>query len=145
MIKPRTKRPHKPRPAPDEAAQLALTLGRLALERKAEKLVLLDLRRLSSFTDFMLILSGRSSRQVQALGEHLLTEAAKLKLTLLGAEGLTQAHWVLLDFGMVVVHVFLDEVRGYYDLEGLWSDAAAYDWDEAGPEPDLAGPARRGR
>jgi len=121
----------------DEAALLALTLGRLALGRKAEKMVLLDLRSLATFADFMIILSGRSTRQVQSLAENILREAKNIKVKALGKEGLNEGRWALLDFGPVVVHVFLEEVRGYYDLEGLWSDALQYDWSDQTGEPPI--------
>ena len=115
--------------------ELVLTLGRLALERKAQDLAILDLRRLNAFTDFMIILSGRSSRQVQAIAEHLLRRAKGLGIRPLGREGLKRAQWVLLDFGEVVVHVFQADLRSYYDLEGLWSDALLLEWPEQGPPP----------
>jgi ribosome-associated protein len=119
----------------DLPQELVLTLGRLALERKAQDLVVLDLRKLNAFTDFMIILSGRSTRQVQAIAEHLLRRAKGLGVRPLGREGLKRAQWVLLDFGEVVVHIFLADLRNYYDLEGLWSDAALLEWPEEGPEP----------
>ncbi len=120
-----------------DAASLALDLGRLALNRKAENMVLLDVRGLCGFTDFMLIISGRSSRQVQALAEHVRGEAKKLSLLPLGLEGLNQGRWVVLDYGDVVVHIFLEEVRAYYDLEGIWSEAPLFEWGEKDPEPRL--------
>ena len=67
----------------------------------------------------------------------MLREAKNQGMKALGREGLRQGHWILLDFGPVIVHVFLDEVKEYYDLEGLWVDAARYDWTEAGNEPSL--------
>jgi len=125
-------------------SELVLTLGRLALERKAQDLVVLDLRRLNAFTDFMIILSGRSSRQVQAIAEHLLRRAKDLGVRPLGREGLSRGQWVLLDFGEVVVHIFQAALRDYYDLEGLWSDAVLLRWPEEGPEPSIpSAPGKR--
>lgn len=119
------------------SADLALALGALALERQAQDLVLLDLRDLTTIADFMIILSGRSTRQVQSLSEHILREGrSRLRLKTLGREGAGTGNWVLIDYGGVIVHVFLDEVREYYDLEGLWSDAPVYRWSEGdGPPP----------
>ena len=117
--------------------EMALALGRIAHERKPLEAILLDLRRICSFTDFMLILTGRSTRQVISLGEYLLREAKTQGIRALGREGLRQGHWVLLDFGPVIVHIFLDEVKDYYDLEGLWIDAARHDWTEAAQVPLL--------
>lgn len=123
---------------PRDSAELALTLGSIALERKAIDLTVLDLRRMTSFTDFMIILSGRSARQVSSLGEHILRSAKKqLKTRPLGSEGSSQGNWVLLDYGSVIIHIFLDEIRGYYDLESLWSEAPRYDWTEKDHPPEL--------
>ncbi len=122
----------------DEPSEMALVLGRIAMERKAKDLIVLDLRGLCSFTDFMLILSGRSTRQVQAIGDHILRQAKKgFKLTPLGSEGTGQGNWVLIDYGDVIIHIFLDEIREYYDLEGLWSDAPRFEWTDEGGEPEL--------
>ena len=121
----------------EEPCSLALTLGRILLEHKAEGMVLLDVRGLASFTDFMLIISGRSTRQVMALAGHLLRQAKENKITPLALEGLSQGRWVLLDYGSVVVHLFLDEVREYYNLEGLWFEASRYPWRVEEPEPDI--------
>ncbi|MBW1712459.1 MAG: ribosome silencing factor [Deltaproteobacteria bacterium] len=121
----------------DETTALALTLGRLAQERQAEDMVLLDVREFCSYTDFMLILSGRSSRQVQSLADHILRQAKKLGFKPVGREGVGQGRWVLLDYGPVVIHLFLEETRVYYDLEGLWSEAPKFEWSETGQPPRL--------
>ena len=120
-----------------DPCSLALTLGRILLEHKAEGMVLLDVRGLASYTDFMLILSGRSTRQLMALAEHLLRQTRELKIKPFSQEGRTQGRWVLLDYGSVVVHLFLDEVREYYDLESLWSEAGRYSWRADDPDPDI--------
>ncbi len=94
-----------------------------ALAKKAEDPVLLDVRGLTSIADFFLILSGRSHRQVTATAEHLVKELKQREITALSVDGIKQGHWVLLDYGHVVVHIFYDVVRRFYDLEGLWIDA----------------------
>lgn len=95
-----------------------------ALEKKGLEPVLLDVRGLSSYTDYILLLSGRSDRHVQAVADAV-AETLKKQLGLqpLGIEGKRDGHWTLLDFGDVVVHVFYHPVREFYDLEGLWIDA----------------------
>ena len=95
----------------------------VALGRKAEDLVILDVRELTSVADAFLICSGRSHRQVSAIGEHLIVELKKEKMRPLSTEGLKEGHWVLIDYGHVVVHIFYGPVRELYDLEGLWIDA----------------------
>lgn len=93
------------------------------LGRKALDVVMLDVSGLTSLADTFIICSGRSNRQVSAIGEHIRTELKKAGLVPLSIEGLKEGHWVLMDYGSVVVHVFYDPVRSFYDLEGLWADA----------------------
>jgi ribosome-associated protein len=100
---------------------------RAALEKKAFNLVLLDLKNISSFTEYFLICSGRSDRQVQAIARSIEDDLKKMGIYSLGMEGFEEGKWILLDYDDVVVHVFLDPVRMFYDLEGLWSDAPRVD------------------
>jgi ribosome-associated protein len=109
---------------PDLAADEGLDrFVRAALGRKAGRLVLLDVRELTSVADAFLICSGRSNRQVTAIAEHIIAEMKTQKVRPLSAEGLKEGHWVLIDYGHVVVHIFYEPVRDFYDLEGLWIDA----------------------
>jgi ribosome-associated protein len=94
-----------------------------ALEKKALEPVLLDVKDHSSYTDYILLLSGRSDRHVQAVADAVLDVLKKHGRRPLGVEGKRDGHWALLDFGEVVVHVFYHPVREFYDLEGLWIDA----------------------
>jgi ribosome-associated protein len=91
--------------------------------KKAENLIVLDVRELTSVADAFIICSGRSNRQVQAIAEHVQTELKKKQKKPLSTEGLSEGHWVLLDYGDVIIHVFYEPVRSFYDLEGLWMDA----------------------
>jgi len=101
----------------------ALNCARAALDKKAENLKVLDLTELSGFTEYFVICSGTSDRQVQAIADSV-EHALKLKgKSLLSSEGYQDGRWVLMDFGDVVVHVFLEALREYYDLENLWADA----------------------
>jgi len=93
------------------------------LSKKARELSILDVRALTSFADYFVIASGRSARQVQAIAEHAMTSLKKEGLLPLGVEGLKESQWVLLDYGDVVIHVFYDPIREFYDLDGLWGDA----------------------
>ena len=94
-----------------------------ALGRKAKDLVILDVRELTSFADVFLICSGRSNRQVTAIAEHIKTDLKKNNIAPISIEGLKDGQWVLLDYGFILVHVFLEPVREFYDLEGFWSNA----------------------
>jgi ribosome-associated protein len=88
---------------------------------KADDIVELDVRKLSDFTDYMIIASGRSSRQVAALAEHVIMKAKQAGEAPLGIEGLNGGEWVLVDLCDVVVHVMQPAVREFYQLEKLWS------------------------
>jgi ribosome-associated protein len=94
-----------------------------ALGKKAMNLVALDVHDLTSFADIFLICSGRSNRQVNAIAEHIQIDLKKHKIKPLSVEGVGDGHWVLLDYGHVIIHVFYEPVREFYDLEGLWLDA----------------------
>jgi ribosome-associated protein len=103
-----------------ELARLALDA---ALDKKALEPVLLDVREQSSYTDYILIISGRSDRHVQSVAEGITTSLKEHGARTIGVEGKRDGHWALLDYVDVVVHVFYHPVRERYDLEGLWSDA----------------------
>ncbi len=94
-----------------------------ALGKKAMNLVALDVHNLTSFADVFILCSGRSNRQVNAIAEHIQTDLKKHKIKPLSVEGVGDGQWVLLDYGHVIIHVFYDPVREFYDLEGLWLDA----------------------
>jgi ribosome-associated protein len=94
-----------------------------AVEKKAQDPVLLELKGISSITDYFLLCSGRSDRQVQAIAQGIEEALKKKGIRPLGQEGIEGGRWVLLDYVDVVVHIFLDPVRKFYDLEGLWMDA----------------------
>ena len=91
--------------------------------KKAIDLVVLDVRGLTSFSDIFIICSGRSHRQVSAIAEHIQVNLKKHAIKPLSVEGKKEGHWVLLDYGHVIIHVFFEPVRTFYDLEGLWIDA----------------------
>jgi len=110
--------------------ELARLCATSALNSKAENLVILDVRGIASFTDFFVIMSGRSTRHVQGLAEAVESELRSKRVKASRAEGLTEGLWVLLDFGDVVVHIFYHEQRKFYDLEGLWHDAPRIDPEE---------------
>ncbi len=94
-----------------------------ATSKKALDIVLLDLRGLSNITDYFLIISGNSDRHVQSIAEAILKNMKSNGHRPLGIEGLTQGKWVLLDYDELIIHVFYEPIRRYYDLESLWSDA----------------------
>lgn len=106
-----------------EGEQIADICVKIASDGKGEDIVVLDVRKISSFADYFVILSGRSTRHVQALAENLENELRSKRINTSRAEGLAEGKWVLLDFDDVIVHIFYHEQRDFYDLEGLWHDA----------------------
>jgi ribosome-associated protein len=106
-----------------ESRKLAEYCAQKCLEKKAENVVILDLERLSSVADYFVICSGFSDRQVSSIADNVADEVRDLGIKSMSQEGLADGRWCLIDFGAVIVHVFQDQLRDYYNLEGLWSDA----------------------
>jgi ribosome-associated protein len=92
-------------------------------KKKARNLVVLDVHRLTSIADAFIICSGQSNRQVNAIADATVDYLKKHKIKPLSVEGTKEGHWVLLDYGDVVIHIFYEPVREFFDLEGLWVDA----------------------
>lgn len=90
---------------------------------KGKDIVVIDVHEKTSVTDFMIIATGSSSRQVKALAENVIDGAKKQGIRPLGAEGFENSEWALVDLGTVVVHVMQEETRHFYDLERLWQGA----------------------
>ncbi len=115
-----------------ELPSLVLRATALALERKAHDVVALDLRGISSATDFFVIASGTSDVQVKAIAEHITESLGSEGIKPGHVEGLTGGRWVLLDYIDFVVHVFHPQTRGFYQLETLWGDAPRWEAPAAG-------------
>jgi len=110
--------------------QLAVTT---VSEVKAEDIVIIDVRGRTSYCDVLVLCTGITGRQVRAIANQLLSSHKRAgRGRPLGAEGLDAGRWALVDMGDVVVHVFDDPWRGYYDLDGLWMDAPRVSMDEVG-------------
>ena len=124
------KRPELSASTPDAAAQrrdgardLAKLIAAAGLDKKAERIEIIDIGEKVDYADFLVLMSGRSDRQVRAVADGVI-EALKEQGHRAGSvEGMPQGQWVLVDYSDVIVHVFVDEARRYYDLEGLWMDA----------------------
>ncbi len=93
------------------------------LGKKALNVVVLDVAELTSYADVFIICTGRSNRQVGAIADYIKTDLKKHKIKPLSVEGSKDGHWILLDYGHVIIHVFYETMREFYDLEGLWVDA----------------------
>jgi ribosome-associated protein len=115
-------------PENPRAKALAQKIGQLLLDKKASQILVLDVRGMASYADYIVLASGDSDRQVSAMAEHVQVKVKEEDgLHPTGTEGKETGQWVLIDYGEVVVHLFLKEVRSFYDLEGLWADAP---WEE---------------
>ena len=112
----------------------AVFCAREASRFKALDLVLLDVSRFSSFADYFIICGGKSSRQVQGIAQNVESNLRDRGMKPLGVEGKREGHWVLMDYGDVIIHIFYEPVRFFYDLESLWSDASRLDWEEGPAE-----------
>lgn len=106
---------------------LAQIIAGTALDTKAEEVVILDVRGLTTFTEYFVVMNGKSTRHVQALAEAIEGSLRSKRVKASTAEGLQEGMWILLDFDDVVVHIFYHEQRKFYDIEGLWSDAKQLD------------------
>ncbi len=102
---------------------MALEAARAALDRKAENLVILDIKDSSAFTSYFVICSAFSGPQIQAIGDSVRKALADHGVRPSSVEGYGEGRWLLLDFGSVVVHVFLDAIREYYRLEEFWAQS----------------------
>jgi ribosome-associated protein len=109
------------------AEEKAALTSRIAADKKAMDVVVLDMRDASSITDYFLICSGGSERQVQAIADAIDDQLAQSGMASLGVEGYREGRWILMDYGDVIVHVFSQETRDFYDLERLWANAPKID------------------
>ena len=108
-----------------DAKKRALLCVNASLEKKANNIVVMNVRELSAFTDYFVICSGASDRQVQAIAAAIRENMKKKGLLPLGVEGENHGQWVLMDYDDVVVHIFYEPVREFYEIERLWSEAPA--------------------
>jgi ribosome-associated protein len=108
-------------PAPkDETKKRLISCINATLQKKAREIIVLNLKEVSAFTEYMIICSGNSPREVQAIAEAIRNFLKKAGIKLLGMEGEANAQWILLDYDDVVISVFDESVRVFYDLENLW-------------------------
>ncbi|MFP4446432.1 MAG: ribosome silencing factor [Desulfosudaceae bacterium] len=112
----------------DEAFMNELTPYLAAVSgKKAEEIVVLDVRGRTAVTDALIVCCGNSSRQVAAIAEFIVRTLRDQGIKPLSVEGVSEGQWALIDYGDVIIHVFFETVRRFYDLEGLWSDAPRSD------------------
>jgi ribosome-associated protein len=105
--------------------------ARAALDKRAGDLVVLDVQRVSSVTDYFLICSGKSTTHLETITDAIRAELRGEGVSVLHAEGVADSGWILLDYGDVLMHVFLEDTRMYYALERLWGDAPTLSLDDS--------------
>jgi len=122
------------------ARQLSIRAAKLAADKKGIGITVLDLRKLTDFTEFFVLCSGDSDSHVRAISEYV-SDMLKsdYKIKYLHREGYEYGHWIILDYGSVVVHILDPESREYYELERLWGDAPVV----FGEIPDFSNPEWR--
>ncbi|MEL6179244.1 MAG: ribosome silencing factor [Myxococcota bacterium] len=112
-----------PRPVDPDLEDKLHLIAEAALDRKAQDLLVLDVRGLVTYTDYLIVCSGTNDRQVRAIANNVQAEMAEIGYRPLGLEGKSQANWVVIDYGDYVVHIFHVDARETYSLDKLWNDA----------------------
>ncbi len=115
--------PRASTPASEPARESAMHIARLALDKKAVDVVVLDVHGLSSYAEYVVVMSAESDPQLGAIADHIEESMRARGERPIGIEGRQAGQWVLIDYGDVVAHVFYQDMRAFYDLEGLWADA----------------------
>lgn len=114
-----------------EGSELALRIAEAGLDKKARQIEIIDVRGKVDYADYVVVMSGRSERQVSAIAKGIVESVKKDHgVQCQSMEGASQGQWVLIDFCDVIVHVFHQDMRGYYDLEALWLDAERVPFDD---------------
>lgn len=113
-----------------ESFELAKSAARLLDEKKAENISVIKIDDISSLADYFVIANGRSSTHVRSLSDELEEKLKLMGVMPMRIEGYRSDNWVLMDYGNVVVHIFTQEARDFYDLDRLWADGVKTDWQE---------------
>lgn len=114
----------------EAAKAFAIEAGRLAANTRCHDVVVLDVRNLSPVTDFFVIATGTSARQMRSVVDDIAELADPMGFTAISRAGDKSDRWILADFVDVIVHIFSDEARHYYDLDNLWGDARKVEWEQ---------------
>ena len=118
------------------AKELALMAARALSDKKGREIQVLEIGDLTTLADYFVIATGTSSTQVKSLSDYVETELKEQGVQPLHQEGYASSSWVLLDYGDVVVHIFTEQTRGFYDLERLWKDGAQLPLSDFLPEAE---------
>ncbi|MGQ3684624.1 MAG: ribosome silencing factor [Candidatus Loosdrechtia sp.] len=111
-----------------DSKEIAIICARIAYDKKAEDILIFDMKGLTFLTDYFVICSGSNKRQLQSIANGIEQDLHSYGIRLIGMEGYTEASWILMDYGDVIVHIFNKDTRRFYDLELLWGDAPKVKW-----------------
>jgi len=123
-----------PKPPGMPTDEKGLLLARMLDEKQGEQIVLLDVAGICPIAEQLLMVTAKGQRHAQALADALLHLAKERDVASLGLEGYQTGTWILLDFNDVIVHVFQEDLRSFYNIEGLWSEGRRVDWSAAPAE-----------
>lgn len=111
-----------------DSKEIAGLCARIADDKKAEDILIFDVKNLTSIADFFVICSGLNKRQLQSIADEIELQLHSYGIHWVGTEGYSDARWILMDYGDVIVHLFDKDMRHFYDLEFLWGDARKVPW-----------------
>lgn len=114
---------------PLESKNKAFVAAKAALDKKAKDVIILDLQGITTIADYFVICSGENTPQVKAIEEHIEAKLEEEGVGLLRVEGMRYCNWILMDYGDVIIHIFEEEMRAFYELEKLWIDAKRIELD----------------
>jgi ribosome-associated protein len=113
-----------------DSKEIVEIAAKAAADKQAADIVVIDISKILVITDYFLIVSGQTNRQVQTIADNIADKLRELKVRKVGIEGDKQGTWILMDYGSVIIHIFTEEQREYYQLERLWADAPSRKWVE---------------
>ena len=119
-----------------ESKEIAKVAACAASDKKAQDIILMDVSKILIITDYFLIMSGKTERQTKTVSAAIQEELKKSGILPIGKEGESEAKWILLDYGDVVIHIFRAQEREYYQLERLWKDVPVIRFEEGGEEAE---------
>jgi len=122
----------------EEAKRIAVLAAQAALDKKASEIEILDVTGKVDYADFLVLMTGQSDRHVASIADAVEEQVEKQGFRAISVEGLPRGQWVLIDFVDVVVHVFQEDSRSLYDLDGLWMDARRVRVSDPAPAPSRA-------
>ncbi len=108
--------------------QLAALGAQICDEKKAKGIIVLDVRKITTISDYFIVCSTSNERQARAIADEMRVRLKEMGIREMGVEGLEDARWVRQDFGYIVIHLFHETQREFYDIEGLWADAKQVRW-----------------